>query len=103
MIASTNRAVPGMEAGPPGSPCRRSLQTAAVSCRLRAGVGSDCGKGPQSAGQVSDEKTNVGKPLLTQRKVQMSSKPGKLLISGTSEGAACVWPWRCPVYRWREL
>jgi hypothetical protein len=47
-----------MEVGPPGSPCRRSSQTAAVSCRSRAGVGSDCGKGPPSAGQVRDEKTN---------------------------------------------
>jgi hypothetical protein len=35
-----------MEVGPPGSPSRRRTQTAAVSCRSRAGVGSDCGKGP---------------------------------------------------------
>ena len=47
-----------MEVGPPGSPCRRRAQTAAVSCRSRAGVGSDCGKGSQTAGQVGDEKTN---------------------------------------------
>ena len=39
-----------------------------MSCRSRAGVGSDCGEGPQSAGQVSDEKTNVCEPLLTHRK-----------------------------------
>jgi hypothetical protein len=57
-----------MGVGPPGSPCRRRAQTAAVSCRLRAGVGSDCGEGPQSAGQVSDEKTNVSEPLMTHRK-----------------------------------
>ena len=57
-----------MEVGPPGSPCRRRAQTAAMSCRSRAGVGSDCGKGPRSAGQVSDEKTNVCEPLLTHRK-----------------------------------
>jgi RNA-directed DNA polymerase len=37
------RAVPVMEVGPPGSPCRRGAQTAVVSCRSRAGVGSDCG------------------------------------------------------------
>lgn len=41
----------------------------------------------------------------------MASKPGSDLIPGTkarlwrvlSQGAACVLPWRCPVYRWREL
>jgi len=66
-----DRAVPVMEVGPPGSPCRRSgTQTAAVSCRSRAGVGSDCGKGPLSAGQVRDEKTNVCEPLLTHRKFE---------------------------------
>ena len=43
---SMNRAVPVMEVGPPGSPSSRGSQTAAVSCRSRAGVGSDCGKGP---------------------------------------------------------
>src|SRR5664279_5021529 len=57
-----------MEVGPPGSPCRRRSQTTAVSCRSRAGVGSDCGQGPPTAGQVSDEKTNMCKPLLTHRK-----------------------------------
>jgi hypothetical protein len=63
-----NRAVPVMEVGPPGSPCRRRSQTTAVSCRSRAGVGSDCGKDSQPAGQVGDEKTNMCKPLLTHRK-----------------------------------
>ena len=62
-----NRAVPVMEGGPPGSPCRRRSQTAAVSCRSRAEVGSDCGKGPLRAGQVGDEKTNESEPLLTHR------------------------------------
>ena len=61
------RAVPVMEVGPPGSPCRRRSQTTAVSCRSRAGVGSDCGKGSPRAGQVCDEKTNVSEPLLTHR------------------------------------
>ena len=37
------RAVPVMEVGPPGSPCRRGVQTAVVSCRSKAGVGSDYG------------------------------------------------------------
>jgi len=108
-----NRAVPVMEVGPPGSPCRRRTQTPAVSCRSRAGVGSDCGEGPQSAGQVRDEKTNVCEPLLTHRKSQMTaSKPGAPAHLGTrvcpvrptrSQEAACVLAWRCPVLRWREL
>jgi hypothetical protein len=62
-----NRAVPVMEVGPLGSPCRRRSQTAAVSCRSRAGVGSDCGEGPLSVGQVGGEKMNVCEPLLTHR------------------------------------
>src|SRR5450759_2779585 len=66
-IASTNRAVAVMEAGPPDSSCRRGVQTAAVSCRSRAGVGSAWGKGPLPAGQVRNEKTNMVEPLLTHR------------------------------------
>src|SRR5271155_6213760 len=73
-----------MEGGPPGSPCRRRSQTAAVSCRSRAGVGSDCGEGPLPAGQVGDEKTNVCEPLLTHRqKPMMASKPGLACGPGT--------------------
>ena len=40
----------------------------------------------------------------------MASKPGAVLPRdkgepgcGLSQEAACVWPWWCPVYRWREL
>jgi hypothetical protein len=44
-----------------GSPNRCKLR------RLRAGVVSVAGKGPLSAGQVGDEKTNVCEPLLTHR------------------------------------
>jgi len=106
-----NRAVPVMEVGPPGSPCRRRSQTAAVSCRSRAGVGSDCGQGSQSAGQVCDEKTNVSEPLLMHREGQMASKPGSDLFPGTTAGlvpalnqeATCLLAWWCPVCRWREL
>ena len=77
-----------MEVGPPGSPCRRRSQTAAVSCRSRAGVGSDCGKGSLSAGQVCDEKTNVCEPLLTHRNhPKMASKPGVGELPGTK---ACL-------------
>jgi len=105
-------AVPMMEVGPPGSPSRRRAQTAAVSCRSRAGVGSDCGEGPLSAGQVSDEKTNMCEPLLTHRNVErwhrnrggcVSPGYGCAVRASLSQGAVCVLPWRCPVYRWREL
>ena len=41
----SDRAVLVMEVGPPGSLCRQRTQTAVVSSRSRAGVGSDCGKG----------------------------------------------------------
>jgi hypothetical protein len=75
--------VPVMEVGPPGSPCRRRSQSTAVSCRSRAGVGSDCGKGPQPAGQVCDEKTNVSEPLLTHRnKRRRHRNRGRLSASG---------------------
>ena len=41
----------------------------------------------------------------------MTSKPRQRTSLGTKErlgvppnqGAACVWPWWCPAYRWREL
>lgn len=101
-----------MEVGPPGSPCRRRTQTAAVSCRSRAGVGSDCGEGLLSADQVSDEKTNRVEPLLTHRNVERWRRnrglwvfPGErhAVWRALSQGAACVLPWWCPVYRWREL
>ena len=78
-----NRAVPVMGVGPPGSPCRRRSQTTAVSCRLRAGVGSDCGEGPQSAGQVCDGKTNVCEPLLTHReKLRWHRNRGLCVVPG---------------------
>ncbi len=104
-------AVPMMEVGPPGSPSRRRAQTAAVSCRLRAGVGSDCGEGPLSAGQVRDEKTNMCEPLLTHRNVERWHRNRRLWVSpgdgmqcaSLGQGAVCVLPWRCPVYKWREL
>jgi len=104
--------VPVMEVGSPGSPNRRRTQTTAVSCRSRAGVGSDCGEGSLSAGQVSNEKTNRVEPLLTHRNVERWHRnrglwvfPGQRRAAwrALSQGAACVLPWRCPVYRWREL
>jgi hypothetical protein len=47
-------------------------------------VGSDCGNGPQPAGQVRDEKTNVCEPLLTHRNSPtMASEPGmEVVVSG---------------------
>ena len=100
MIGSPTRAVPVMEVGPPGSPCRRRSQTAAVSCRLRAGVGSDCGRRPVLAGQVCDEKTNVSEPLITRRDIERwhrnrgrPSPPGQrhveLDVSVARERPAC--------------
>ena len=75
--------------------------------------GERCGKGPPSAGQVCDEKTNVSEPLLTHRKGERWHRNrGSRIVPGTkarpsgralSQEAACVLAWRCPVYRWREL
>jgi hypothetical protein len=105
------RAVLVMEVGPPGSPCRRGAQTAVMSCRSKAGVGSDYGNGSLSAGQVCGEKTNMVEPLLTHREILMASQPGLVHISGRasclsawcSQRAACVSLWWCSVLRWREL
>jgi hypothetical protein len=105
------RAVPVMEVGPLGSPCRRGAQTTVMSCRSKAGVGSDYGNGSLTAGQVCDEKTNVVEPLLTHRKIMTASQPGSVHISGRasrdwawcSQRAACLSLWRCSVLRWREL
>src|SRR5207247_7506854 len=47
-----------------GSPNHRKLR------RLRAGVVSVAAKGPLSAGQVCDEKSNVCEPLLTHRQIE---------------------------------
>jgi Reverse transcriptase (RNA-dependent DNA polymerase) len=105
------RAVPVMEVGPPGSPCRRGAQTAVMSCRSKAGVGSDYGNDSLTAGQVCDEKTNMVEPLLTHRKTMTASQPGSVHIPGRasrdwvwcSQRAACLPLWRCSVLRWREL
>jgi hypothetical protein len=59
--------VPVMGAGPPGSPLQVGSPDHCKLRRLRAGVVSVAGKGPLSAGQVGDEKTNVCEPLLTHR------------------------------------
>jgi Reverse transcriptase (RNA-dependent DNA polymerase) len=104
-------AVPVMEVGPPGSPCRRGAQTTVMSCRSKAGVGSDYGNGSLTAGQVFDEKTNVVEPLQTHRKTMAASQPGLVHISGRasrdwvwcSQRTACVSLWGCSVLRWREL
>ena len=92
-------AVPVMKVGPSGSPSRRRSQTAAVSCRSRAGVGNDCGEGPPSAGQVSDEKANMCEPLLTHREIQRwhrnrgrCTTPGQgraWCVSGVRKRPAC--------------
>ena len=80
--------------------------------RSRAGVVSAAGDVSLLAGRVCDEKTNMCEPLLTHRnETTMASKLGSVGGPGTkarlrwvlSRGAACMWPRRCPVYRWREL
>lgn len=62
-----SRAVPVMEVGPPGSPLQVGSPNRRKLRWLRAGVVSVAVKGPLSAGQVRDEKTNVCEPLLTHR------------------------------------
>ena len=82
-----------------------------VSCRSKAGVGSDYGNGSLSAGQVCDGKTNVVEPLLTHRKTIDSIATGvgaylresTMLWAWCSQRAACLSLWRCSVLRWREL
>jgi hypothetical protein len=82
-----------------------------VSCRPKAGVGSDHGNGSLSAGQVCDEKTNMVEPLLTHRKTRTASQsglvhiPGRALChwAGCNQRAACMSLWWCSVLRWREL
>ena len=80
--------------------------------RSRAGVVSAAVDVSLLAGRVCDEKTNMCEPLLTHRnETTMASKLGSVGGPGTkarlggplSRGAACMWPRRCPVYRWREL
>jgi len=96
-----NRAVPVMGVGPPGPPCRRRPQTAAMSCRSRAGVGSDCGDGPLTAGQVGAKKTNVSEPLLKHRNIQRwHQNQGETLALGQEHASGVLvagrWPAGCP-------
>jgi hypothetical protein len=69
-------------------------------------------KGPLRAGQVSDEKTNASKPLLTHRNLELwhqnrgrCSTLGqrRMIMCALSQEGACLLSWRCPVFRWREL
>src|SRR5664280_1540188 len=78
-----------MEVGPSDSSCRRGVRTAAVSCRSRAGVESDWGKGPLPAGQVRNEKTNMVEPLLTHRnKLRRHQNRESTPIPGQRRGPA---------------
>jgi len=79
-----------MEVGPLGSPCRRRSQNAAVSCRSRAGVGSDCGKGSLTAGQLSNEKTNMCESLLTHRNKQRWCRNRGRLVALGQRRTLCV-------------
>ena len=49
-------------------------------------------KRPATTGQVCDEKTNVCEPLLTHRKYETASKPGRILVPGRKVAPA----WACP-------
>ena len=79
--------------------------------RSRAGVVSVAVDVSLLAGRVCDEKTNMCEPLLTHRnETTMASKLGSVGGPGQrpprwvlSRGVGCMWPRRCPVYRWREL
>jgi hypothetical protein len=84
----------GGEPKPPGAAAAKSRR------------GKRPGKGPARLDQVSDEKTNMCEPLLTHRKTSnrhqnpgLDSSRGQrpALWCALSQGAACVWPWRCPV------
>ena len=80
--------------------------------RSRAGVVSAAVDVSLLAGRVCDEKTNMCEPLLTHRNETndgietgicgWSWDKGPLRWA-LSRGAACMWPRRCSVYRWREL
>lgn len=54
-------------------------------CRSRDGVGSDCVRGPLSAGQVCDKKANVCEPLLTAYPVPAFWAPAAHAITGHLE------------------
>ena len=62
--------MPVMEVWPSGCAVQAEHSNHRKLRRLRAGVVSVAGKGPLSAGQVCDGKTNVCEPLLTHRKKQ---------------------------------
>src|SRR5664279_1337486 len=65
-----NRAVPVMEVWPSGFAVWAGIPNHRKLRRLSAGVVSVAGKGPLSAGQVCDGKTNVCEPLLTHRQTE---------------------------------
>src|SRR5664279_6049818 len=93
-----NRAVPVMEVWPSGFAVWAGIPNHRKLRRLRAGVVSVAGKGPLSAGQVCDEKTNMCEPLLTHRKNRMmASKPGVVrdLRDNGAARMACPEPGGC--------
>ena len=82
--ASTKHAVPVMEGGPPGSPCRRRAQTTASCVRPKALVVSVAAKGPLPAGQVSDEKTSMCDTTAdASKQTKTAPKPGWCANPGT--------------------
>src|SRR5258708_28508600 len=62
-----NRAAPVMEVWPSGFANAGREPKPPQAAPVKSRDGERCGKGPLSAGQVCDEKTNVREPLLTHR------------------------------------
>ena len=104
--------MPVMEVGPPGSPCRRGTQTS----------GSCDGQEPSWSAfrekarrdwvrWATRRRTCVNHCRRIEKNKDGIKTEGCTWPSGQrhafgsalSQGAACSWPWRCPVYRWREL
>lgn len=84
-IAATNRAVPAME-DPTLRVRRAGGDPKPPQCHAgkEPGWEATAGNGSLSAGQVSDEKTNVSESLITHRNRRMTaSKPGAGGIPGT--------------------
>lgn len=75
-----------MEAGPPETGCRTSLQTARRCVGLRIQVVSGSGKGGESLRQVRTRKANESEPLMRRRKGQNAIETRIRISPGTKPG-----------------
>ena len=81
---ATERAVPVMEVGPPGSPCRRRVQTTASCVRPKSPRGERCGKRPANSGSgVRREDEHVQTTADASKCAKTASKPGSRVSPGT--------------------